>query len=47
VEVITAQTALVQAEINNVQALYNFYTADARLTRSLGQADRIGRGATK
>lgn len=47
VEVITAQTALVQAEINNVQALYNFYTADARLTRSLGQADRIGRVATK
>jgi outer membrane protein len=47
VEVITAQTALVQSEINNVQALYNFYIADARLTRSLGQAERIGRAATK
>lgn len=43
VEVITAQTALVQAETNNVQALYNFYIADARLTRSIGQADRIGK----
>ncbi len=47
VEVITAQTSLVQAEINYVQALYNFYTADARLTRALGQAERIGRTAAK
>jgi outer membrane protein TolC len=45
--VITAQTSLVQAEINNVQALYNFYTNDARLTRALGQADRIGQAAAK
>lgn len=42
VDVITAQTALVQAETNYVQATYNFYTADARLARALGQADRIG-----
>lgn len=42
VEVITAQTALVQAETNYVQAIYNFYTTDARLARVLGQADRIG-----
>ena len=41
-DVITAQTALVQAETNYVQATYNFYTADARLARALGQADRIG-----
>jgi outer membrane protein len=47
VEVITAQTSLVQAEINYVQALYNFYTTDARLTRVLGQAERIGRTAQK
>lgn len=43
VEVITAQTALVQAEISYVQALYNFYTNDARLTRSVGQAEQIGK----
>ncbi len=47
VEVITAQTSLVQAEINYVQALYNFYTADARLTRALGQAERIGQVPAK
>jgi outer membrane protein len=47
VEVITAQTSLVQAEINYVQALYNFYITDARLTRALGQADRIGGLAEK
>ena len=47
VDVITAQTLLVQAEINYVQALYNFYTNDARLTRALGQAERIGQAAAK
>ena len=46
VDVITAQTSLVQAEINYVQALYSFYTADSRLARALGQADRIGQANT-
>jgi outer membrane protein len=41
IDVITAQTALVQAQTNYVQAFYSFYTADARLARSVGQAERI------
>jgi len=41
VEIITAQTQLVQAQTNYVQAVYNFHTADARLARALGQADRL------
>ena len=41
VEIITAQTQLVQAQTNYVQAIFNFHTADARLARALGQADRI------
>ncbi len=41
VEVITAQTQLVQAQTNYVQAIYDFYTADARLARAVGQADRL------
>jgi outer membrane protein len=42
VEVITAQTALVQAQTNYVQAIYTFYGADAALARAIGQAERIG-----
>jgi outer membrane protein len=41
-DVIIAQTTLTQAQLNAVQALYNYYSADARLARSLGQAERIG-----
>jgi len=41
VEIITAQTQLVQAQTNYVQSVYNFHTADARLARALGQADRL------
>jgi outer membrane protein len=41
-DVIIAQTTLTQAQLNAIQALYNFYSADARLARALGQAERIG-----
>lgn len=41
VDVITAQTLLVQAQTNFVQAVYDFYAADARLARSVGQAERL------
>jgi outer membrane protein TolC len=41
IDVIQAQTLLVQAETNYVQAIYDFYGADARLARAVGQADRI------
>lgn len=41
IEVITAQTSLVQAQTNYVQAVYSFYAADARLARAVGQAERI------
>lgn len=47
VEVITAQTQLVQAQTNYVQAIYSFYSADASLARSVGQADRIGQADTR
>ena len=43
VEIITAQTSLVQAQTNYVQSIYNFYAADARLTRAVGQVDKISR----
>ncbi|HVK03940.1 MAG TPA: TolC family protein [Armatimonadaceae bacterium] len=42
VDVITAQTSLVQAQINYIQAIFEFYAADARLARAVGQAERIG-----
>jgi outer membrane protein len=42
VDVITAQTSLVQAQTNYVQAIYTFYGADAALARAIGQAERIG-----
>jgi outer membrane protein len=41
-DVIIAQTTLTQAQLNAIQALYNYYSADARLARALGQAERIG-----
>jgi len=41
VEVITAQTQLVQAQQSYIQAIYDFYGADARLARAVGQAERI------
>lgn len=48
VEVITAQTSLVQAQTNYVQSIYDFYGADARLARAVGQSDKIAQasGAT-
>lgn len=39
IDVITAQTALVTAETNAVQALFDFYTNDARLKRATGEND--------
>jgi len=39
IDVITAQTQLVTAETNAVQAIYDFYTADARLKRAIGDND--------
>ncbi|HSV75012.1 MAG TPA: TolC family protein [Chthonomonadales bacterium] len=39
IAVITAQTLLVTAETNAVQALYDFHTADARLQRAIGAND--------
>ncbi|MBC7809204.1 MAG: TolC family protein [Akkermansiaceae bacterium] len=41
VEVIQAQTQLVQAQTQLVQTTYDFYSADARLARAVGFADRI------
>ena len=40
IAVITAQTQLVTAETNAVQALYDFHMADARLQRAIGANDR-------
>ena len=42
VDVITAQTSLVQAQQNYVQDVYDYYSADAALASAVGQADRIG-----
>jgi outer membrane protein len=39
IDVITAQTALVTAETNAVQSIYDFYTSDARLRRATGEND--------
>lgn len=47
IEVITAQTSLVTAETNAVQALYDYYSADARLARALGTNDANQRGGPK
>jgi outer membrane protein TolC len=41
IDVITAQTLLVQAQTNFVQAVYDFYVADAQLARAVGQAERL------
>ncbi len=41
IEVIQAQTQLVQAQTQLVQTTYDFYSADARLARAVGFADRI------
>lgn len=41
VDVITAQTLLVQSQTSYVQAVYSFYGADAALARAVGQAHRI------
>lgn len=38
-DVITAQNQLITAETNAVQAVYDFYNADARLARATGQND--------
>lgn len=39
IDVITAQNALVTAETNAVQAIFNYYVADARLKRSIADND--------
>lgn len=41
VDVITAQSQLVEAQTNYVQALYNLYIADVSLQRAVGRADAI------
>ena len=41
IDVITAQTQLVQAQTNFVQAVYDFYVADSQLARAVGQAERL------
>lgn len=38
-DVITAQNDLISAETSSVQAIYDYYTADARLKRALGIID--------
>jgi len=47
IEVITAQTQLVTAETNVVQAIYDFYTNDARLRRAIGDNDPYVAGERK
>jgi outer membrane protein len=39
VDVITAEVQLVTARVQQVEAVYNFYIADARLQRDIGQND--------
>jgi len=39
IDVITAQSQLVTAETNAVQALYDFYIADAKFKRAIGEND--------
>ena len=39
IDVITAQTLLITAETNAVQAVFDFYTNDARLKRAIGEND--------
>lgn len=47
IDVITAQTLLVTAETNAVQAVYDFYTSDARLRRAVGNNDPFIAGGKK
>jgi len=44
IEVITAQTQLVTAETNAVQAVFDYYTSDARLRRAIGTNDTYAEG---
>ncbi len=44
VDVITAQSQLVEAQTNYVQALYSLYTADVALQRAVGHAEAITGG---
>jgi outer membrane protein len=44
IDIITAQNQLVTAEINAVQSIYDFYTADARLRRAIGDNDPFTAG---
>lgn len=41
IDVINAQSQLVQAQTNYVNAMYDLYTAEAQLKRAIGQADQI------
>jgi len=47
IDVITAQTQLVTAETNAVQAIYDFYISDARLRRAIGDNDPYLAGGKK
>jgi len=47
IDVITAQTLLVTAETNAVQAIFDFYTSDARLKRAIGDNDPYLAGGPK
>ncbi|MGC8667685.1 MAG: TolC family protein [Chthonomonadales bacterium] len=45
-DVITARNALVVAETNQVQAIYDYYTSDANLKRALGENDVFAGGGS-
>ncbi|MCC6730119.1 MAG: TolC family protein [Chthonomonadales bacterium] len=47
IDVITAQTQLVTAETNAVQAVYDYYSADARLRRAVGDNDPYAQGGAR
>jgi len=47
IDVITAQTLLVTAETNSVQAIFDYYTADAQLQRAIGANDPFLIGGKK
>lgn len=47
IDVITAQAQLVTAETNAIQAVYDYYAADARLQRAIGSNDPDAAGGSK
>jgi outer membrane protein len=47
IDVITAQAQLVTAETNAIQAIYDYYSADAQLQRAIGANDLYSVGGNK